>query len=161
MGNELVINNDLEVWVAPDYAVCILSRNFPGRSEKKNVKLQLEESESSRRPGEQCRGLTAWTTVLGLCRQHKLCLQSTKELKNGNVKTYVWVCVYHRYSCDKVNGKSSPITGLDRPTGFQEVEAPRFLDNRYMKVVSCQPYAPAAFTAQEIFLLEAELTPGP
>jgi hypothetical protein len=31
--------------------------------------------------------------------------------------------------------KSSPITGLDRPWGFQEVEAPRFLDNRHMKVV--------------------------
>jgi hypothetical protein len=34
-----------------------------------------------------------------------------------------------------VKGKSNPITGLDRPWGFQEVEAPRFLDNRYMKVV--------------------------
>jgi hypothetical protein len=29
--------------------------------------------------------------------------------------------------------------------------APRFLDNRHMKVVGCQPYAPAAFTPQEIF----------
>jgi hypothetical protein len=35
----------------------------------------------------------------------------------------------------RVNGKSSPTTGLDRPTGFQEVEAPRFLDNRRLKVV--------------------------
>jgi hypothetical protein len=49
--------------------------------------------------------------------------------------------------------KSSPITDLDRPLGFQEVEAPRFLDNRHMKVVGCQPYAPAAFTPQEIFLV--------
>jgi hypothetical protein len=32
-------------------------------------------------------------------------------------------------------GKSDHITGLDRPLGFQEVEAPRFLDNRHMKVV--------------------------
>jgi hypothetical protein len=31
--------------------------------------------------------------------------------------------------------KSSPTTGLDRPTGFQEVEAPRLLDNLHMKVV--------------------------
>jgi hypothetical protein len=31
--------------------------------------------------------------------------------------------------------KSNPITGLDNPWGFQEVEAPRFLDNRHMKVV--------------------------
>jgi hypothetical protein len=29
----------------------------------------------------------------------------------------------------------NPITGLDRPFGFQEVEASRFLDSRYMKVV--------------------------
>jgi len=31
--------------------------------------------------------------------------------------------------------KSDPITGLDRPWGFQEVDAPRFQDNRHMKVV--------------------------
>jgi hypothetical protein len=31
--------------------------------------------------------------------------------------------------------KSNLITGLDRPLGFQEVEAPRFLDHRHMKVV--------------------------
>jgi hypothetical protein len=33
------------------------------------------------------------------------------------------------------SGKSFPATGLERPLGFQEVEAPEFLDNRYMKVV--------------------------
>ena len=31
--------------------------------------------------------------------------------------------------------QSNPITGLDRPGGFQEVEAPRFQDSRHMKVV--------------------------
>jgi len=46
--------------------------------------------------------------------------------------------------------KGNPITGLDRPTGLQEVEAPRFLDIRHMKVVRFQPHAPAALTAQEI-----------
>ena len=30
---------------------------------------------------------------------------------------------------------SNPITGLGKPRGFQEVEAPRFQDSRYMKVV--------------------------
>ena len=30
--------------------------------------------------------------------------------------------------------KSNPITGLDRPRVFQEVEVPRFQDNRHMKV---------------------------
>ena len=32
--------------------------------------------------------------------------------------------------------QSNPITGLDRPWGFQKLEAPRFQDNRHMKVVS-------------------------
>jgi hypothetical protein len=32
--------------------------------------------------------------------------------------------------------KSNPITGLDRPLGFQEVEAPKFQENRHMKVAS-------------------------
>jgi hypothetical protein len=31
--------------------------------------------------------------------------------------------------------QSFPATGLDRPLRFLEVEAPEFLDNRYMKVV--------------------------
>ena len=30
---------------------------------------------------------------------------------------------------------SNPLTGLDRPGGFQEVEAPRFQDNRHMNAV--------------------------
>ena len=51
-----------------------------------------------------------------------------------------------------VKGKANPITSLDRPWVFQEVEAPRFQDKRHMKVV-CQPYASAAFTPQEIFLV--------
>jgi hypothetical protein len=31
--------------------------------------------------------------------------------------------------------KSDPITGLDRPRGLQEVEAPRFQENRHMKEI--------------------------
>jgi hypothetical protein len=31
--------------------------------------------------------------------------------------------------------QSNPITGLDRPWGFQEAEAPRFQDSRHVKVV--------------------------
>jgi hypothetical protein len=45
-------------------------------------------------------------------------------------------------------GKSNSITGLDRLLGLQEVEAPRLLDNRCMKVVRLsalrtgRPYPP-------------------
>ena len=38
-------------------------------------------------------------------------------------KTYIWT------------QKSYPITGLERRRGFQEAEAPKFQDNRHMKVV--------------------------
>ena len=48
---------------------------------------------------------------------------------------------------------SCPITGLNRPTRFQQVKAPRFLDNWHMKVVGFQPYAPAAFTPKIILVL--------
>jgi hypothetical protein len=34
-----------------------------------------------------------------------------------------------------VKGKAIPFTGLDGPCGFQEVEAPKFQDNRHTKVV--------------------------
>jgi hypothetical protein len=56
--------------------------------------------------------------------------------------------------------KSNPITGLDRPLGFQEVEAPRFLDNRHMKVVRLSTLPPRKYSWYSS-LLEAESTPGP
>jgi hypothetical protein len=61
-----------------------------------------------------------------------------------------------------VKVQSNPITGLDRPRGFQEVEAPRFHDNRHMEVA---PYAPAVFIPRKYswysFQLEAESAKGP
>jgi hypothetical protein len=39
------------------------------------------------------------------------------------------------WSSQAVGLKLFPTTGLDRPLGFQEVEASEFLDNRHMKVV--------------------------
>jgi hypothetical protein len=41
-----------------------------------------------------------------------------------------------------------PITALDRPIGLQEDEAPRISRHSI-----CHPYAPAAFTPHEIFLV--------
>ena len=49
--------------------------------------------------------------------------------------------------------QSNPITGLDRPWGFEEVEAPRFQDNRHMKVVSLSALRTSRLYPQEIFLV--------
>jgi hypothetical protein len=55
-------------------------------------------------------------------RIHSRSLQFSSRVKCNffSVQTYRW---------------SFPATGLDKPLGFQEVEAPEFLDNRHMKVV--------------------------
>ena len=59
--------------------------------------------------------------------------------------------------------KSNPITCLDRPWGFQEVEAPRFQDNRHMKVVRLALCTGCLYSPGNIpgthFLLEAQSTP--
>jgi hypothetical protein len=44
----------------------------------------------------------------------------------------------------------NPCTSLDRPRGFQEVEVPKFQDNRHIKVLRLSL---VAFTVQEIFLV--------
>ena len=52
-----------------------------------------------------------------------------------------------------VRRQSNPITGLDRPGGFQEVEAPTFQDNRHMKVVRLSDLRTGRLYPQEIFLV--------
>jgi len=64
------------------------------------------------------------------------------------MSVYYWIIIVRQLHCIGLHtlpGKvkvSSPITGLDRPCGFQEVEAPRFQDNRYMKVVRLSALLP-------------------
>jgi len=49
--------------------------------------------------------------------------------------------------------KRNTITGLNRPRGFQEVEAPRFQDIRHMKVVRLSALRTGHLHPQDIFLL--------
>ena len=53
----------------------------------------------------------------------------------STVQVNTYPTSYCRGYKSKVKNKSNPATGLDRPWGLQEVEAPRFQDNRHMKVV--------------------------
>ena len=48
---------------------------------------------------------------------------------------------------------SNPIAGLDRPRGFQKLEAPRFQDNQHMKVVRLLALRTGRLCSQEIFLV--------
>ena len=55
--------------------------------------------------------------------------------------------------CVGLRVKSNPITGLDRPWGFQEEEAPRFQDNRHMKMVRLSALRTGRLYPQETFLV--------
>jgi len=76
-----------------------------------------------------------------------------------------WRSVIWATNSDK-EAISNAITGLDRPSGFQEVEAPRFQDSRHLRVVRLSALRtgrlyPRRKYSWYSFLLEAESTPGP
>jgi len=57
------------------------------------------------------------------------------------------------FPCCSITLKINPMTGLDRVWGFQEVEAPRFQDNRHMKVVRLSALSTGRLYPPDIFLV--------
>jgi len=97
-------------------------------------------------------GLTLYVQFWAPDDGRKYRLKHVERLTEINKLRNIASCLYSAKR-RTVHVRSSPITGLDRPGGFQEVKIPRFRDNGTRMVVGCQPYAPADFTPQEIFLV--------
>jgi hypothetical protein len=93
-----------------------------------------------------------WNRLSSVIQRTK---RSSKERKRENKKIkYVKIdlaFIFRTYQ--QALSKCCIYTGLDRPTGFQEVEAPRFPDKRHMKVVSLSALRTGRVHSQEIFLV--------
>ena len=79
-------------------------------------------------------------------------LETGAESKHQILRETRQICIYIQF-CHCVNQQQSPIRGLERHRGFQEVEAPRFQDNRHMKVVRLSALRTGRLYPQETFLV--------
>jgi hypothetical protein len=103
------------------YIACLVSNTFimtPGKG-----KLEMYLS---------CCVWNILYTDIGYCIMHYV-----KHL-SVFVCLLICVCVQRSQYVHDVEW-TNPITGLDRPSGLQEVEAPRFQDNRHVEVVRISP----------------------
>jgi len=79
--------------------------------------------------------------------QKKMTEKQEKKKKKKKIHIHTHRMVISKSLLLSFTGRVKVTQSLHRPWGFQEVQAPRFIDNRHMKVVRMQPYAPAALTS--------------
>jgi len=90
-----------------------------------------------------------WIELLLFLTQYNAQKPTSKCFKTWNIIIRIlqnWIVSI--YAC-----KSNSITGLDRPWGFQEFEAPRFEDSRHVKLVMLSALHTGRLYPQEIFLV--------
>jgi hypothetical protein len=87
-------------------------------------------------------------------------IHSSTTVKLSHLMIILFLCpCYHAFIAwhsgkrQLLKGKAFSATGLDRPLGFLEVEAPEFLDNRHMKVVWLSALCTGRLYPQEGFLV--------
>jgi hypothetical protein len=83
--------------------------------------------------------MSGWSAVSCLVAVTSLSHRSTRfRVTVDSIITIITVIIFILiliYVSNMFQMVNNPITGLDRPWEFQEIEAPRFQDNRHMKVV--------------------------
>ena len=99
--------------------------------------------------------------VYGFVRkEQKRNLGSGCEMFEWKVRFNVCVTVTEHTACLACKTPNNPYTCLDRPWGFQEVEASRFRGSLHMKLVTSALHTGRLYPYRYSLLLEAESTPG-
>jgi hypothetical protein len=107
-----------------------------------------------------------WILVIGSCIANARKRPENRICSSPHVERVAWYwvgplmkpSVHHSTALmegqiEPTQVKSDPTAGLERPWGFQEIEVPRFQDNRHMKVVRFWALRTGRLYPQKIFLV--------